>query len=172
MSQQKKYSNATAVDILHQVSSIYSSTRTPYDYGTGEEYTSAEVHLLKYIREHEGITVTELARDFCKTKGAISQMLKKLEARGLIVRQVDLENNNRFHLSLTQKGIALDDAHREFDEIGFGESMNVVRELFSEAEIAKTFEVLEKWLEVRRQVQVHRLQKKKEQVRMQKRTNK
>ena len=58
----KEYSNAEAVDIIHQVANLYISTKVPQDYGTGEEYTSVEVHTLKHIADNPGITVTELAR--------------------------------------------------------------------------------------------------------------
>ena len=74
----RKYDNITAIDLLHQVSSMYSGTKKPHDYGTGETYTSTEMHLVKCISDHPGITVTELAYDYAKTKGAISQILKKL----------------------------------------------------------------------------------------------
>ena len=46
----KNYSNVEAVDILHQVANLYISTKIPQDYGTGEEYTSVEVHTLRTIR--------------------------------------------------------------------------------------------------------------------------
>ena len=82
----KNYSNVEAVDILHQVANLYISTKIPQDYGTGEEYTSVEVHTLKHIADNPGITVTELARHNGKTKGAISQILKKIEDKGLICR--------------------------------------------------------------------------------------
>ena len=78
----KEYSNAEAVDIIHQVANLYISTKVPRDYGTGEEYTSVEVHTLKHIADNPGITVTELARHNGKTKGAISQILKRLRIRG------------------------------------------------------------------------------------------
>ena len=73
----KSYNDVEAVDILHQVSNFYISTKVPHDYGTGEVYTSVEVHTLKHIADHHGITVTELARDYGKTKGAVSQILKR-----------------------------------------------------------------------------------------------
>ena len=150
-----------AVDILHQVSNFYISTKVPHDYGTGEAYTSVEVHTLKHIADHHGITVTELARDYGKTKGAVSQILKKVESKGLVYREVDPENDNRYHLFLTDKGKELDEAHRRYDEVGFGESMDVVREQFSEDEINTTFRVLEAWLDIRRKVQDKRNEKKK-----------
>lgn len=51
----KNYSNVEAVDILHQVANLYISTKIPQDYGTGEEYTSVEVHTLKHIADNPGI---------------------------------------------------------------------------------------------------------------------
>lgn len=146
----KSYSDVEAVDILHQVSNLYISTKVPHDYGTGEAYTSVEVHTLKHIADHHGITVTELARDYGKTKGAVSQILKKVESKGLIYREVDPENDNRYHLFLTEKGKELDEAHRRYDEVGFGESMDIVRERFSEDEVNTAFCVLEAWLDIRR----------------------
>lgn len=157
----KSYNDVEAVDILHQVSNFYISTKVPHDYGTGEAYTSVEVHTLKHIADHHGITVTELARDYGKTKGAVSQILKKVESKGLVYREVDPENDNSYHLFLTDKGKELDKAHRRYDEIGFGESMDIVRERFSEDEINTTFRVLEAWLDIRRKVQDKRNEKKK-----------
>lgn len=157
----KSYDNVEAVDILHQVSNFYISTKVPHDYGTGAAYTSVEVHTLKHIADHTGITVTELSRDYGKTKGAVSQILKKVEGKGLIYREMDPDNENRFHLFLTEKGKELDEAHRRYDEVGFGESMDLVREQFSEDEINTAFSVLECWLDIRRKVQDKRNAKKK-----------
>ena len=154
----KNYSNVEAVDILHQVANLYISTKIPQDYGTGEEYTSVEVHTLKHIADNPGIT---------ETKGAISQILKKLEAKSLVYRQSDPANDNKALLYLTEKGRLLDLAHRRYDAVSFGESMDQVRTQFSEEEVDIAFSVMEAWLGVRREVQQKRLerqkQKKKEQ---------
>ena len=158
---EKIYSNVEAVDILHQVANLYISTKVPQDYGTGEEYTSVEVHTLKRIADYPGITVTELARDNGKTKGAISQILKKLEGKSLVYREADPNNDNKAHLHLTDKGAVLDAAHRRYDEVSFGESMNQVRAKFSDEDVDITFRVLETWLDVRREVQQQRMERKK-----------
>lgn len=161
----KDYSNIDAVDILHQVSAIYMSTKTPHDYGTGDIYTVVEVHTLKYIVDNAGITVTQLARDSGRTKGAVSQILKKLESKELVFRMADPENDKRSHLYATEKGKILDEAHRNYDATKFGESMDVVRQNFTREEINTTFAVLESWLEVRREVQQRRILQKKQQER-------
>ncbi len=159
----KVYSNVEAADIIHQVANLYISTKIPQDYGTGEKYTSVEVHTLKHIADNPGITVTELARDNGKTKGAISQILKKIEEKGLIFREPAFENNNKSYLYLTEKGAELDRTHRQYDEGRFGESMDQVRALFTDEEINGTFRVLETWLAVRREVEQQRMERKKKQ---------
>ena len=157
----KNYSNVEAVDILHQVANLYISTKVPQDYGTGEEYTSVEVHTLKHIADNPGITVTELARDYAKTKGAISQILKKLENKALVYRQSDPTNDNKALLYLTEKGRVLDAAHRKYDAVSFGESMDQVRMKFSDEEVNVAFSVMETWLGVRREVQQNRMERQK-----------
>lgn len=158
----KKYNNVEAVDILHQVSNMYVTTKLPQDYGTGEQYTSVEVHTLKYIADNPGITVTELARDYGKTKGAVSQILKKIESKNLIYRETDPNNDNKLLLYLTEKGKILDQAHRRYDDISFGESMNKVRQILSDEEVDTAFHVLETWLDIRREVQQNRIKKRKQ----------
>lgn len=157
----KEYTNVEAVDILHQVANLYISTKVPQDYGTGQEYTSVEVHTLKHIADNPGITVTELARDYGKTKGAVSQILKKVEEKGLVYRESDPNNDNKSHLHLTEKGMVLDNAHRQYDQVNFGESMDQVRGVFSDEDVNIAFRVMEKWLDVRREVQQQRLERKK-----------
>lgn len=152
----KRYSNVEAVDVIHQVADLYTSTKTPKDYGTGEDYTSAEVHTLKYIAEHEGITVTQLSIDYAKTKSAISQLLKKIESKGLIYRENDLGRDTRQFIYLTDKGKELDRVHRAYDEQHFSESIDKVRAKFTEDEMDTAFCVLEQWLEVRRELQKRR----------------
>lgn len=157
----RHYDDVEAVDILHQVAYLYTSTKVPRNYGTGDDYTSLEVHTLKYIADHPGITVTELARDHGKTKGAISQILKKIESKGLVYRKTDPTNDNRQLLYITEKGKSLDEIHRKFDAVMFGKSMNRVRAIYSEEEVDIAFRVLESWLEIRLDIQQERIQEKK-----------
>ena len=105
--------------------------------------------------------MTELARHNGKTKGAISQILKKIEDKGLICRG-ESKGENKCPLFLTEKGKSLDQAHRQFDEEHSGESINQVRKFYSDKEINLAFDVLETWLSVRREVQQRRIQQKKE----------
>ena len=162
MKKNKHYDNMAALDIIHNISNIYTSTKRPKDYGTGEIYTHIEVHTLKDIADYPGITVTELARNQGKTKGAISQILKKLEKYELIYREVDPNNENRLFLYITDKGKILDKKHRANDRVGFGESMDKVREIYSDEEIDAALQIMETWLEIRRDIQDQRDERKKQ----------
>ena len=54
----------------------------PRDYGTGEKVNMLSVHIMSDIEEHPGITVTELAEEWVRTKGSISQVIKNLDENG------------------------------------------------------------------------------------------
>lgn len=165
----KNYSNVEAVDILHQVANLYISTKIPQDYGTGEEYTSVEVHTLKHIADNPGHHGDRAGPGITpRPRGAISQILKKLEAKSLVYRQSDPANDNKALLYLTEKGRLLDLAHRRYDAVSFGESMDQVRTQFSEEEVDIAFSVMEAWLGVRREVQQKRLERQKQKKREQK----
>ena len=101
----RKYDNVAAIDLLHQVSSMYTGTKKPHDYGTGDTYTSVETHIVKCIADHPGITLTQLAYDYAKTKGAISQILKKLVEKDLILQKPsDEPGDKRVFLYLSPPG--------------------------------------------------------------------
>ena len=152
-----KYYNVAAIDLLHQVSAMYSGTKRPHDYGTGEDYTSTELHLVKCVADHPGITVTEIAYMYAKTKGAVSQILKKLVEKNLIQQKPSEEaGDKRVFLYLTDRGEELNACHLKYDEIHAGETMDMVRRLYSPQEIDIAFDVLNSWLSCRRLVHERR----------------
>lgn len=161
--QRKTHDNVALTDLLHQVSAMYTGTKKPHDYGTGEDYTHTEVHLLKCIADHPGITVTEIAYNYAKTKGAISQILKKLIEKDLILQKPSTEmGDKRIFLYLTPRGEQLNACHIAYDEAHSGETMNLVRQLHSPEEIDIAFDVLSTWLACRRQVHERRRLARKE----------
>ena len=87
----------------------------------GETLYPAEVHMVSEIKENEGIHITGLADKLSVTIGAVSQILMKLEKKGLITKEKDILNQSRFLLSLTPDGeeIHLNHIkyHEEFDNL-------------------------------------------------------
>ena len=147
----KQHSAAKKADILHQASMLYMASNIPTDYGTGEEYTSVEVHLLEYIVDHPGKTVTELSLDFDKTKAAISQMLRKIEDKGLIEHHEAPDSKKKQFYYATQKGQELNQTHIRYDDRVFGKTLELMKEHCSDEEIETCFHVLEEFAVARRQ---------------------
>lgn len=73
-------------------------------YGVGVAIHEAEIHMIKAVKEAEGIHVTGLAERFGVTKGAVSQLLAKLEKKGLVSKEPDSANLSRLRLKLTPRG--------------------------------------------------------------------
>ena len=91
-------------------------TKQPLDYGTGELYTPAEVHTVTRIELHPGITATQIADATMRTKSAVSQIVARLEDKGLVRREKDPGNGRQQFLYATDKGLQLSRCHRAFDE--------------------------------------------------------
>ncbi len=67
-------------------------------------YTPAELMVASRIRMFPGQTVTDLAKYFGRTKGAISQLVKKLRDKGLCEGQTDSADRKKILLKLTPLG--------------------------------------------------------------------
>ena len=117
-------------------------------YGGGEKLTLVELMLLLTISESEGIFATEIAKKWRKTKGAISQILKKLETKGLIDKQRDSHDAKMYGLFLTERGRQIIE---EFDQQDIVESpviLEKMREEFTEEQINNFYCVMRKYTEI------------------------
>lgn len=88
----------------------------PRRYGADTMLTGAEIHLLELIGEADKPSVTELAKLFGVTKGAVSQRLKVLEAKGVAAKAPDPANASRAIITLTPKGREAYEAHKQWHE--------------------------------------------------------
>jgi len=144
------YTIADMADILHQAASLYMASNIPIDYGTGIKYTSVEVHMLKYIIDHPGKTVTDLAREWDKTKAAISQMMKKLEEKGLVYKETAPDSEKKQLYYATKMGLELNRSHYSYDSRVFAQTIDLLKQSCTEDEIALCFHVLEEYNKARR----------------------
>ena len=137
---EKPNRTAEMADILHQASMLYMASNLPIDSGTGT----------KYIIDHPGKTVTALSREWDRTKPAISQMLKRMEQKGLISWTTEPGNNKKQLYHATEQGIQLHSAHTEYDMNVFGQTLDYLRETCSDEEIETCFHVLKEYTKARR----------------------
>ena len=142
----KHYSTIDSIWLLEQLNA-YLADNKRRDYGNGAVYTTVEVHTVTYIGMHPGITGKEIARAMGKTKGAVSQILKKLSAEGLIRRQANASNAKKQHLYLTEKGEQLKQFHRAYDMEHGVPWLEFVMEGTTDLERDYVFSILERWME-------------------------
>ena len=81
-----------------------------------DNFVNTEMHIVKIIKEHDEIHVTGIARILGVTKGAVSQVLGRLEKKGVVVKERDDKNMSRLVLKLTPKGERLYESHEAFHE--------------------------------------------------------
>ena len=75
-----------------------------------------EVNILAVISEHPGIVTVEIAKLWDVTPGAVSQVLSKLESKGYIERRKEEGNAKEVHLYATEKGEALTEQHKAYNQ--------------------------------------------------------
>ncbi len=118
-----KFKNRTKISytFLRVVTKLAELDRKTRYYGTDQPLYEAEIHMIKSIKENEGIHVTGLADMLGVTKGAVSQIIMKLERKGMIVKDTDPRNLSRLMLWLTSKGetayLHHEKLHQKFDRL-------------------------------------------------------
>ncbi len=95
---------------LRIVNRLNSYDRRALDYGTGGSLHMGEIHTIDAVGRLSRPNVTELAGVLGVTKGAVSQMLARLEKKGHVRKWKDGGQGNELSVELTRKGKA---AYRE-----------------------------------------------------------
>jgi DNA-binding MarR family transcriptional regulator len=107
--------------LLRVANKLFELDRRTRNYGTEEPLFEAEIHMIKFIRENEGIHVTGLAELLGVTKGAVSQIVMKLQRKGMVLKEADPRNQSRLVLRLTPEGERAyrqhERLHAEFDDL-------------------------------------------------------
>lgn len=85
------------------------------NYGIGPDLTMTEAHMLNSIAITPGTNVTDLARRWERTTGAVCQTLAKLDKKGLIERKKADGNSKNVLLYPSELGLAVNRAHMMYD---------------------------------------------------------
>ncbi|MCG8540420.1 MAG: MarR family transcriptional regulator [Clostridia bacterium] len=93
---------------------ISKNSNEPRNFETDVEIYRSEIHIINVIGYNDDIHISEIARKFGVTKGAISKTIKKLERKGLVEKRIDKTNNTRTLVKLTDKGMKAYYAHEKY----------------------------------------------------------
>ena len=69
--------------------------------------TNEQYYTLRYIKQQQFCTSTELSEAFHVNKSAVTSNINRLEGKGLIERARDLDDRRVVHLRLSEKGETL-----------------------------------------------------------------
>ena len=94
----------------------HSMEKIPEDYGIGIKLYHSERHLIEQIGDYPEKNITELAKFFGVTKGAISQTVKKLENKGIVTRYKGEKNEKEVFIKLTETGKSVYKKHKEHSQ--------------------------------------------------------
>jgi DNA-binding MarR family transcriptional regulator len=113
MDQEQKYKDGMA-KFQRVINRFGEIDKKPRDFGTGDKLFPSEIHTIAAIGEHPSINVTDLSIEMGVTKSAISQIVKKLEAKKYVRRYKEKDNNKEVLLDLLEKGKMAFWGHRSY----------------------------------------------------------
>jgi DNA-binding MarR family transcriptional regulator len=132
----------TIIDNFIKILHIYSIIdKKPKEYGTGDLLYVSEVHAIYIIGKNPEINLTHLAELSGVTKGAVSQMVKRLVNKRYIAKY-KVKNNKEINLRLSDKGYIIFQQYMAFANERFvfaeelyknasGKDIALVKRLFS-----------------------------------------
>lgn len=131
-------------NLIYRFASLQSNYyNLPKNYGADTFLTAVEINTLNSIEERPGITVTELSEADGKTKGAVSQIVKKLEQRGYIFRKRCPVDGKRALLHVNEEGRRLSLLHKKYS---LNDMRNTLDRLLDKCEVSEVdafFKVIE-----------------------------
>ncbi len=130
---------------LYKFVSLFQDYYTiPRDYdNSGRQMNMVEIHTITAIEENPGISITKLAEEQRRTKGAVSQIVAKLETKELIYKQRSEESAKHIGLYATEEGTKLSKAHKQFDIRQLQKTMKYLLRDCSEEELISFYKVIE-----------------------------
>jgi DNA-binding MarR family transcriptional regulator len=96
------------LSILHMFSMI---EKKPWEFGTGTKVYLTEIQTVSMIGENPQMNLTQLSESMGVTRGAISQTVRKLVTKKLVLR-TNARNQKEVHLELTEFGWMVSHAYQ------------------------------------------------------------
>ena len=112
--------------VIHKYNQWENKKRT---YGTDTLLSKAEIHTIAAVGSNPGINITALADILGITKGAASQMIYKLVAKGSVEKKVSPDSDTEVVLSLTGEGQKNYIAHNNYHSQANDESIELLKSM-------------------------------------------
>lgn len=139
--------NAKA-DKLYEFVILYHNYIYAHHTYENENFSMLEIHTLTYIEDSPGITATELAKIWHKSKSAISQVIKKLVDSGYVEKRYKENNEKSVCLYVTEKGQRLSSVHKAYDVADITQTTSYLIEQCGEADLDAFYRIIETYNEL------------------------
>lgn len=93
---------------------ISNTSRQSRSFGTDVDIYCSEIHIIEIIGDRSELYISEISKLIGVTKGTVSQVVKRLVVKGLVIKEVDAANNTRLVVRLTNKGQVAYEAHERY----------------------------------------------------------
>ncbi len=131
--------------IIRMVNKYNSLAKHPMSYGTSHKFYHSERHMLDLFGANPEMNITELAGLIGVTKGAISQVVSKLEHKGAVHRYKEDGNEKDVLVGLTKKGHEIYEHHKKKNEEIVGQLQDGLKG-YSDKDLTGLLGML-KWIE-------------------------
>lgn len=134
--------------LLHKVvNKLKRIEKKPRYFGTDDLIYPSEIHTIEALGRHPGINVTELAAIQGITKGGVSQLIQKLEAKKMVIKMKNVASDREVYLKLTEKGMIAYKGHEDFHSRILPDLLYVIEEATPDqlAYVEKLFTTIERF---------------------------
>ena len=95
---------------------LFDSDKETNYFGTDKLLYEAEIHMIMHIRDNPNLHLSAIAEKIGVTRGAVSQIVMKLERKGMISKSKSPQNKSMTMLSLTPQGETAYQEHKNFHQ--------------------------------------------------------
>ena len=124
--------NAIIEKYLLLVEKISNTSKMFHSFGTDVDIYRSEIHVIQLIGDRADIHLSEIARLIGVTKGTVSQIVKRLEGKGLVVKKTDESNYTRQLIHLTEKGATAYRTHVDYHNRNYKDMLSFLDGLTDE----------------------------------------
>jgi DNA-binding MarR family transcriptional regulator len=113
----KEKASIEIMELFMRVVNKYNALeKIPVRHSLKHDLFHSERHMLDKIADNPDMNITDLAQDTGVTKGAISQIVKKLETKGLVRRYKRGTNDKEVFIELTRAGMDICKKRRKLNK--------------------------------------------------------
>lgn len=123
--------------------------KQPQDFGVGFAIHPTEIHTVATLWATGEMSITDLAKDAAVTRGAMSQMITKLEKKGLVYKRTAPDNLSKTLVGPTELGEQAQQGHARFHAERDKEFIQYMAELPDDkfSTIREFLEIMNRWLD-------------------------